>query len=155
MRRSVWLGLALLLALPARGDNSAAPAYHPGVGDLMTSLVQPRHIKLWIAREQGNWTYAEYERKNLAEALTKVGKNTPVYRTLDLPGLIASSSSDQLTKLEAAIKTKDGVAFDAAYADLTNSCNTCHQATGQGPVHIKVPTSLEGPFIDQDFAPQP
>jgi len=154
MQRFLWVGLALALALPARGDN-AVPAYHPGVGDLMTSLVQPRHIKLWLAREQGNWIYAEYERKNLAEALTKVGKNTPVYRTLDLPGLIAASSSDQLATLATAIKAKDGPAFDRAYADLTNGCNSCHQATGQGPVHIKVPTSTDGSFIDQDFAPQP
>jgi hypothetical protein len=154
MKQIVWACFVILFALPARADDTP-PAYRPGVGDLMTSLVQPRHIKLWIARRQGNWTYAEYERKNLAEMLTKVGKNTPVYRKLDLPGLIESSTGDQLTRLEAAIKTKDTKAFDSAYADLTNGCNTCHQATGQTPSHIKVPTSLNGPFIDQDFVPQP
>jgi len=153
MKPIKWLMLAILCAASAQAQD--APAYHPGVGDLMTALVQPRHIKLWIARQKGNWDYAEYERKNLAEMLAKVGKNTPVYRKLDLPSLISSSTGDQLTQLQAAIKAKDGAAFDKAYASLTEGCNSCHQATGQGAVHIKVPTSPDGAFIDQDFSPQP
>ena len=43
--------------------KSAAP-YHPGLGELMTAFVQPRHIKLGLAGNARNWPYAAYELTN-------------------------------------------------------------------------------------------
>ena len=31
------------------------PTYRPGLGDLMTMTVQPRHIKLGLAGREKNW----------------------------------------------------------------------------------------------------
>ncbi|HSI02334.1 MAG TPA: hypothetical protein VLA02_17165, partial [Reyranella sp.] len=36
------------------------PSYRPGLGDLMTMTVQPRHTKLGLAGQERNWTYAAY-----------------------------------------------------------------------------------------------
>lgn len=37
------------------------------------------------------------------------------------------------------IATKDGTAFSKVYADLTDACNSCHQAFNHGVVEIHVP----------------
>ena len=44
---------------PAQADTSSP--HRPGLGDLMTMTVQPRHIKLALAGRQKNWVYAAYE----------------------------------------------------------------------------------------------
>jgi mono/diheme cytochrome c family protein len=54
--------------------------------------------------------------------------------------------------VEAAIKAKDTAAYTKAYADLTASCNACHQSAGHPEIMIQVPTVLF--FPDQDFRPQ-
>src|SRR5947208_12650028 len=67
-RQTVVHGLALavaagtLMPLAAIGQaNNPAPSYRPGLGDLMTMTVQPRHLKVGLALEQRNWAYAAYE----------------------------------------------------------------------------------------------
>ena len=50
-----------------------SPSYRPGLGDLMTMTVQPRHIKLGIAGRENNWAFAAYELHELEEAAEKLG----------------------------------------------------------------------------------
>ena len=42
-------------------------------------------------------------------------------------------------ELRSAIQSKDATAFTKAYADLTDACNSCHQALNHGAVEIRVP----------------
>jgi hypothetical protein len=47
------------LAQVGNGSQSEAPpTYRQSFGDLMTMTIQPRHVKLGLAGQQGNWTYA-------------------------------------------------------------------------------------------------
>ena len=39
-------------------ESKSAARYHPGLGELMTAFVQPRHIKLGLAGNEQNWRYA-------------------------------------------------------------------------------------------------
>ena len=71
--RVVWLALPVTIAGPlfAMAQNAPAPApqaYRPGLGDLMTMTVQPRHIKLGLAGQEKNWPYAKYELHELEES---------------------------------------------------------------------------------------
>ena len=71
---TVAMMLAALAAWPAAAQAAppAAEPYRPGLGDLMTMTVQPRHIKLALAGREGNWPYAKYELHELAEAFDRV-----------------------------------------------------------------------------------
>ena len=61
-----WFVVAALAAsaalLPLIADaqapsNTAPPPYRPSLADLMTSTVQPRHVKLAFAGREMNWAF--------------------------------------------------------------------------------------------------
>src|SRR5271154_1811941 len=132
--------------------KSAAP-YHPGLGELMTAFVQPRHIKLGLAGEAQNWDYAAYELGELRETFEDVGKLVPKHGTLAIAPAIASTVTPAMAALDAAIKAKDPAAFTKAYADLTESCNACHRSADHPMIVIQVPNVSGTAFPDQDFRP--
>jgi hypothetical protein len=125
--------------------------YRPGLGDLMTMTVQPRHIKLLLAGHEQNWPYAKYELHQLQEAFERSVKVWPRFRGLPLGGMIDAIAKGPMDELAKAIDAKDEVAFDAAYEKLTEGCNACHQAANVGMVVMKVPSASS--FPDQDFRP--
>jgi hypothetical protein len=141
------LAAAALAQAPPAGPQ---PDYHPSFGDLMTMAVQPRHIKLGLAGRARNWEYATYEASELRNAFGRIGRTIPTYRKQALPDMFASAILPSMDKLDAAIKAKDGAAFDAAYREVTASCNNCHGALDHGFVVIREPTA--SPYYDQNLA---
>jgi hypothetical protein len=135
-----------------RETKSTAP-YHPGLGELMTAFVQPRHIKLGLAGAAQNWAYAAYELGELRETFGDVGKLVPKHGNLDIPPAIAATVAQPMDALDAAIKAKDEAAFTKAYADLTAACNACHQSADHPMIVIQVPNVSGTAFPDQDFNP--
>lgn len=133
-------------------ETKSAAAYHPGLGDLMTAFVQPRHIKLGLAGREHNWDYAAYELGELREAFEDVAKQVPKHGDLAIPAAIAATVDQPMTALGAAIKAKDAAGFTTAYAALTQSCNACHQSADHPAIVIRVPS--ESAFPDQDFRPR-
>jgi hypothetical protein len=132
--------------------NEPAP-YRFVTSDLMNTVIQPRHTKLWLAGKAQNWDFAEYERHNIGGALARMATAIPTYKDQSTTDLIAAFATPQLAELESAIKAKDEAAFAAAYEALTTGCNQCHTATGHAMVVIQTPGS--NPFPDQVFSPQP
>jgi hypothetical protein len=65
--------------------------------------------------------------------------------------MMASVTKDPMAALKVAIKAGDASRFAAAYTELTEACNTCHQSAEVGMIVIKAPES--NPFPDQDFRP--
>jgi hypothetical protein len=164
--RSILAGLALVaLAGPLSGlaqqrgsmpgsnmqETNAVTPYHPGLGDLMTAFVQPRHIKLGLAGQTRNWAYAAYELGELRESFEDVAKLVPKHGNLAIPPAIASTVTPPMEALDAAIKAKDQAAFNKAYGELTASCNACHQSADHPMIVIQAPTVAA--FPDQDFRP--
>jgi hypothetical protein len=131
--------------------KSAAP-YHPGLGELMTAFVQPRHIKLGLAGNARNWPYAAYELDELAETFADVGKLVPTHDNMPIPEMIASTVKPPMAALDTAIKAKDAAAFTKAYAGLTAACNACHRSANHPMIVIQIPAN--SPYPDQDFRPQ-
>jgi hypothetical protein len=164
--RPLLTGLALVvLAAPLAGlaqqrggtpgmnmpQSKSAVPYHPGLGELMTALVQPRHIKLGLAGQAENWDYAAYELGELRETFEDVGKLVPKHGNLAIPPAIASTVTPVMAALEAAIKGKDQSAFKKAYGGLTDACNACHRSADHPMIVIQAPTVSA--FPDQDFRP--
>jgi hypothetical protein len=81
--------LALSASVIATAQNApSAPGggltileFKPAMDDLMTMLVQPRHIKLYYAGQAKNWELAGFELNELRGALARVGRTIPTYRT--------------------------------------------------------------------------
>src|ERR1700746_1051686 len=71
---------------PAQADTLSP--YRPGLGDLMTMTVQPRHTKLALAGRQKNWTYAAYELHELQEAFDRAAKAWPQWQSVPIADLM-------------------------------------------------------------------
>jgi hypothetical protein len=159
--RSVAAGFGLLavstMSMAATGPatpstappKASASVYRPLTSDLMNDIIQPRHIKLWLAGKSENWEFADYERHNIGGALARMAAAIPTYEGTSTAALIAAFATPQLAALDTAIKAKNEAQFVSAYAGLTAGCNGCHQTTGHQMVVIKTPDS--NPFPDQDF----
>jgi hypothetical protein len=143
------LGVAASAQAPPPAAAGPQPDYHPSFGDLMTMAVQPRHIKLGMAGKARNWDYAAYEASELRNAFGRIGRTIPTYRKQALPDMFANNILPSMDKLDAAIKAKDGVGFDAAYKEVTASCNNCHGALEHGFVVIREP--IASPYADQNL----
>ena len=134
---------------PPRGPASSALNYVPGVGDMMNTLVQPRHAKLGLAGREKNWALASYLYKELQQAFATVGTVQPKWRNLTVAEMIQSMTGDAMKDLGDAIDGKNAKLFAQAYGDLTDGCNSCHTALNQGFVVIKPPEASA--FPNQEF----
>src|SRR5277367_2649871 len=105
-------------AAPAAGASAAAPVARPGGGlvildfkpamdDLMTMLVQPRHLKLYFAGQAKNWTLAAFQLNELRAALARIGRTIPTYRKIGVDTAVATIFADKIKAVDAAIKAKD------------------------------------------------
>ena len=136
---------------PGRPDTRTPQAYQPSVGDLMTIALQPRHIKLGLAGQEKNWTYAAYELRELHGAFERIALAVPTYRSMNMADLITATTKAPMEDVAAAVKSGDAAKFAEAYAQLTATCNACHQSTEHSAVVIQVPKASSYP--DQDFRP--
>ena len=141
---------------------AAAPANLPpeeqklGFDDLMTLLVQPRHLKVFYAGTQKNWELAAAESRNLRGALSRISQSIPKYLNLGVQETTTSLFTPSLTALDAAIASADLKRFTAAYSDLTAACNACHVYLERPYIVIKVPeTTAADTYPNQDFRPLP
>jgi hypothetical protein len=140
-------------AASAAHPSTNVPLFSPSMGDLMTMLVQPRHIKLGLSGKAQNWVYATYELSELRNAFGRISHTIPTYRTWDTAQMIAALMQRPLNDLDHAIIAADAEKFASAYGEVTEACNACH-ATQQHPmVVIKAPATPM--FPDQDFRRKP
>jgi hypothetical protein len=125
---------------PEAAPSPQANGYLPSISDLMIATIQPRHERLWRAGQDGNWEFAAYELGNLHGAFDRLGHAHPIEHDISFPDMIASVTEEPFEELKSAIQSKDATAFTKAYADLTDACNSCHQALNHGVVEIRVPS---------------
>jgi hypothetical protein len=134
---------------PQRGPVSSALNYVPGIGDMMNTLVQPRHIKLWLAGHEHNWELAVFAHKQMQQALQTLGAVQPKYRNFTTSEMVESMTGEAMRDLESAINARDPKKFDEAFDNLTDGCNSCHTALNLGFIVIKTPEASS--FPDQEF----
>jgi hypothetical protein len=136
-------------AQTAAPAQAAAPPFNPGFADLMNTLVQPRHAKLGLSAREQNWALARYAAHELKDSLDKIARWRPRFREQSVPDMMEATTGEPIKAVEAAIEARDLGKFNAAYARLTEGCNSCHAALNHEFIVIKEPDrSL---FGNQDF----
>ena len=126
-----------------------SPFFNPSFGDLMNTLVQPRHAKLGIIAREQNWPLAAYEVHQIKDALANVAKWRPRFRNMSVADLMQSTVAEPIKALEQAAQAANAPEFAAAYDRLTAGCNACHAALGHGHVVIQAPD--QSTFLNQNF----
>ena len=143
-----------MAAGPEATPSPPASEYLPSISDLMIATIQPRHERLWQAEQDGNWEFAAYELGNLQGAFNRLGHAHPTEHDISFPEMIASVTEQPFKELDSAIKSRDSAAFAKAYADLTDACNSCHQALNHGVVEIRVPNRTSASDLKANSAPR-
>jgi hypothetical protein len=157
-RIAVLAALSLAGAIGAVSAQTAAPAnnapvpYVMGMGDLMNTLIQPRHAKLGLAGRAENWALANYALSELRQAFAGIVKAVPKFRGMPVGDLVDLALTQPLNAVEAAIKQQDAQKFSAAYDQLGQGCNACHMELDHPYVVIKTPDATA--FPNQDFRAQ-
>lgn len=127
-------------------EHQLAHTYKPGLGEFMSGI-QVHHNKLWFAGKNENWKLADFEVHEIMESIDAIRQ----YETERKESQMVSMIMPALDSVNKAIQQKNATAFKSSYVFLTNSCNSCHQATGFGFNAVKVPD--QPPFSNQDFTP--
>ena len=139
---------------PEAAPSPQATEYLPSISDLMIETIQPRHERLWRAWQDGNWDFAAYELGTLKGAFNRLGHAHPTQGNISLPDMITSVTEQPFSELSTAIQSKDGAAFAKAYTDLTDACNSCHQALNHGVVEIRVPSRTSTSDLGANSTPR-
>ncbi len=136
-------------AAPPVNTADATPTYVMSMGDLMNTFVQPRHAKLGLAGQAGNWPLAGYALAELREVFADIAKAKPKFRGLPVGELADAALGPPMTALDLAIRQKDSAKFAAAYDQFSQGCNACHTTLDHPFVVIKAPDASA--FANQDF----
>jgi hypothetical protein len=132
------------------------PGFVPGFDDLMTMLVQPRHIRLYYAGTAGNWELAAAELRDLRSSFDRLAQAIPNYLGNDVNASVKSLIAPQMTSVDKAISAADPKKFAIAYGELTSACNSCHTYLEHPFIIIKNPDSPNDlAHLDQDFKSAP
>ena len=90
--------------------------------DVAMAETAHRYAELHAAGEDRNWGYALYQAGKIRTAITNGVERRPKRaasaQTIEAP----------LAAVEEAARREDPAAFDAAFTQLTVTCNACHQA---------------------------
>jgi hypothetical protein len=141
--------VALPQAVPTDTANGAPVPYTLTMGDMMNTLIQPRHAKLGLAGEARNWPLAQYALVEMRQAFAGIVKAQPTFMGLPVGQLVDAALTQPMNAVDAAIKEQDEKKFAGAYAQLTAGCNACHSAVEHPFVVIRVPDASA--FPDQEF----
>jgi hypothetical protein len=160
----VLLAGALAVALVAAPPTTAPTAsgadklleFRPGLDDLMTMLIQPRHNKLYFAGTRENWELAASQARDLRLAFVRISQFMPRYLGIDVEEALGSLMDPALSNMDKAIAAADPKQFALAYDVLTGACNRCHAYLEHGYLVIKrPPSSASALYPDQEFGGSP
>lgn len=134
---------------PAPSTPSAPVPYVLTMGDMMNTLIQPRHAKLGHAGAAGNWPLAAYALVEIRQAFAGIIKAQPKFRGYPVADLVDAALKQPLADVDDAIKQQNPKQFATAYEHLTQGCNACHASLDHPFVVIKTPDASA--FPNQDF----
>jgi len=138
-------------AATAPAGGAAAAPYVMTMGDMMNTLIQPRHAKLGLAGHEKNWALAAYAAAEIRQSFAGIAKAQPKFGGMPVGELFDVALVPALNALDAAIKQQDSQKFATAYEQLNQGCNACHMELAHPFVVIKSPDVSTYP--NQDFKP--
>jgi hypothetical protein len=126
--------------------------FKPGFDDLMTLLIQPRHIRLYYAGTGNNWELAAFELAELRSAFRRTAQAMPIYQGNDVNAALQTFIDPKIQAIDAAIKSGNAKQFVQEYAGLTATCNACHTFLEHPFLVIKVPDAASrSAYADQNL----
>ncbi len=130
--------------------------FKPAFDDLMTMIVQPRHIKLYYAGQQENWILARFQLNELRAAFGRIGETIPDFGFFSVDASVEATMFEPMDAMLAAINASDLAEFNRTYVELTAACNECHEAMYFPFLVMKVPdANAAASYTNQDFTPVP
>jgi hypothetical protein len=126
--------------------HQLAETYTPGLGEFMSGI-QVHHAKLWFAGKAANWELADFEIKEIKEAMEDIQKFNMDRPEVKSIGMIFPA----IDSLDAAIQEQNKEKFEKGFQFLTTTCNSCHRTTDHGFNVIITPTTP--PVSNQRFEP--
>jgi len=137
-------------------DNASqrmtTPDLKLGLDDLMTMLIQPRHIRLYYAATDNNWELETFELAELRSAFRRAAQRMPIYQGSDVNAALQTFIDPKIRSIDAAIKAGNAKQFVKEYADLTVACNACHTFLEHPFLVIKVPDAASrSAYADQNL----
>ncbi len=136
----------------APAGGAAATSYVMTMGDMMNTLIQPRHTKLGLAGKAENWALAAYAATEIRQAFAGIAKAQPKFAGMPVGTLVDVAINPPLKAVDTAVKQQDAKLFASAYDQLTQGCNACHMELNHPYVVIKAPDASA--FPNQDFSPK-
>lgn len=84
--------------------------------------IQTHHSKLWFAGQNQNWKLAEFEIREIKEALANILKFQSTRKESQTIGMLTLA----IDTVNNAIQQKNLLLFNNSFVLLTNTCNNCH-----------------------------
>jgi hypothetical protein len=152
---SAWAVLSAQEAADDTGNQALVILdFKPAFDDLMTMLVQPRHLKLYYAGKQENWVLARFQLNELRGAFGRIGETIPDYGFFPVDDAVEATMVEPMNAMQAAIDASDLAEFDRSFVGLTAGCNACHDAMHFPFLVMKIPdANAAASYANQDFAP--
>ncbi len=144
------IALAISFPVGAAGQQSEQSlgsqqqTYTPSLAVVM-GLIQVSHFKLWLAGNLRNWPLAEYQLSQMRATLHDCRVLFPNAAVAD-----TSAISQSAEDFRDAIRTKDGVKFDAAFQKVYGRVQQLPQGGGSGIYQNKG----AGEVTDNDLTPK-
>lgn len=109
-----------------------------------------RFANMYYAAKGGNWALAAYMMKYMKGAMNPASITKPEeYKILQ------SWEKSNFAPLVAAMEKKDFAAFERAFNNTINSCNSCHDAMGYGMIDYKLPPQPFDQHLDYNLKTEP
>jgi hypothetical protein len=130
-----------LVATPALGDAT-------GLAVMMERMQTYTH-KLQLSLAANNAKLADLYLHELEEAAEYVVENLPYYHDFPVGRLTREMLLPPIEALEDTLDEADWAESGARFAELLDSCNACHAATGKD--YVRIAPAAGNPFA-QDFS---
>lgn len=101
--------------------------------DVTMREIDHRYGALYFAGQDRNWGHAAYQIEEMGAALALGLQRRPARA----PN--AAMLGPALEAVAEAVESRDAAAFEAAFGELTATCNACHRAEGVAFLHVVPP----------------
>ena len=135
----------------ARLKEITPPSSHPMVDVAMFAA------NIWFAGEKGNWRLSSYylgEIRNRIrwEVRLNPGPMGADGKPVPMADIFDGIDHGSLTRLKAAIDSRDAKQFGVEYRQLLEDCYSCHKTANKAFLRPQIPVSGAQPIINLDPA---
>ena len=134
---------------PEKARLDALAKSQPGLGSLMAEFGN-RFVDVYYAAKGQNWGLASYQLGEMVEIVERVEKTVP-----DKAPMLTSFEHEKIDALKKVLFEKNWGKFHAAFKQMAEGCNNCHEATNHPYIHFKLPSRPVESYLDFNRKTEP